>query len=277
MRQLSRKFDNKRGGLKNNLGQALKSNAGQATTELAIMGSIVIMLFAYLFSQGFIYNARQALEMYTFREALRQSRQQERGITLTVMRDVISPSFFTGLNRQRLQASASVDTNVWKVYIPDVAQDLPTKQLLQINEAMIRNNIFIEVPPTKVKVDTRGEAGEWQWINSAIREIDPQTPLNNPANRPKSSSEYTYRTETQETETQSITDKRLQSQDTIITGITFETADKIRQNYLNDDWHPAGSDEKITAVSVDAGTVPGNVELNLEERVLKSKRAVTPK
>src|SRR3989338_3677666 len=98
----------------------LKSNAkkGQATTELAILGAVVMMVLAYLLQQGYIYNSRQALEMYAFRKALELSRNQQRGINLTVIRDVVTPSFFTGLNRQRLMASSSVEYNPRMMYIP---------------------------------------------------------------------------------------------------------------------------------------------------------------
>ena len=137
-----------------------RNNKAQATAELAIMGSIVIMLLAYLLQQGYIYNARQSLEMYTFREALAKSKGDERGVTLTVVRDMISTSFFTGLNRQRLMATSSVDYNPWVMYDPNIYQDLPTKYLLQIGEAMVRNRLFFEVPPTRMRVVTNANAGQ---------------------------------------------------------------------------------------------------------------------
>lgn len=254
----------------------IHNKRGQATAELAIMGSIVIMLLAYLLQQGYLYNSRQSLEMYTFREALRQSRSQERGVTLTVIRDIIIPSFFSSLNRQRLMSSASIDLNPWKLYIPDVAQDLPTRQLLQVDEAMIRNRLFFEVPPTHIKLVTeanqdQSEEDQWQWVNSAIREIDPQTPLTTPR-----TSTYNYTTQVSETDQNKTITKNLSSDDRVSTGVTFEEKETIEQNYIEDDWTQPGDDEHITSVEVRRETIPRGITLRLDELVRRAKRTTTP-
>ncbi len=158
------------------LPKRLLKNKGQATAELAIMGAIVLMLLSYLVSQGFLYNNRQALEMYTFRKALQLSKQQERGINLTVIRDVITPSFFTGLSRQRLMSTSIVEYNPWIIWEakPGEPQHVASLQLLQVNDAMIQGNsgqgYFLQIPPTLVDI---GQGSRWG--TSAIDEIDPQT------------------------------------------------------------------------------------------------------
>lgn len=250
---------------------ALKKNKGQATTELAIMGTIVLMALAYLLQQGYFYNSRQALEMYAFREALQLSRAQERGISLTVSRDVITPSFFSGISRQRLMASASVEINPWKVYVPeeDTPQDVARYQLLQINEAMIRDGKFILIPPTKAKVKPEGEDSKWQWIDSSIREIDPQMPSQEQATPFKNISNYTYLTSASEDSRAKTIAKNLSTQDAIDRGITFEEREKIINDYnLN------STDSEME--DLEESTIPSGIKFTLSEQVLKEKTTTTP-
>lgn len=251
---------------------------GQATAELAILGSILIMLLAYLVQQGYLYNARQALEMYTFRKALELSRspEQERGITLTVIRDVISPSFFSSINRQRLMSSASVDLNPWVVYTPNEPEHIPNRQLLQMGEAMIRNKLFFEVPPTKIKIETEGnqdqaEEDKWQWVNSSVRELDASI-----EHAQVKSSEYNYTTTVRETNIDKAISKELSSRDTVNTIITFDDALRIAQNYFVDDWTPVGDDSHILDVEIAEDTIPRGLELRLNETLRKAKTTTTP-
>jgi hypothetical protein len=238
---------------------------GQATTELALMGTVIIMLLAVLVQQGFLYNSRQALEMYAFRKALELSRAEERGYTLTVARDVITPSFFTGINRQRLQASASVEYNPWKVYDPDEPQYVARKQLLQIGEGMIRNGLFIEVPPMKMFM-----AGQWQWTPSVIKELDSQTDLDTPKNRRREST-YNYAIRTQEGQAKKTITKKLSSQDIVPMLLTFEEKGTIIENYKKDDW-----DGTVGDIDIDGSTIPRKVNLQLEETVVKERVVTTP-
>lgn len=183
---------------------------GQATTELAIMGAIVLVLLSYLVTQGAIYNQRLGLEMYTFRKALKLSQDQQRGVSLQVMRDTLVPSFFSGLNRQKIMASAVVDYNPWMLYNPDVPQDLPTRQFIQMNEEMLRNDYLLEIPPTKVKVATQelkdqDKEPEWQWVNSAILGVDDvNTGETTPANPKPADRISTYGTTVTSQETSNL-------------------------------------------------------------------------
>jgi len=237
-----------------------RNKKGQATTELAIMGSIVIMLLAYLVTQGYIYNARQSLEMYAFRKALELSRGQERGIDLTVIRDVFVPSFFSGFNRQRLMAQSSVEHNPWKVWIPKAEdpEDVPTRKLIQLNDGMIKQGYFFEVPPTKATIVVP-DSGDPKWINSPISEIDPQNK--------STKSTYTNYTAVVSSAKQQRVGKVNASTDTIPTAIVFERdEDRIRNNYLKDDWKG-----EISSVDIDEGTIPKDVNLILEETVTRDK------
>lgn len=250
------------------------NNKAQATTELAIFGAIVIMLLGYLVSQGFIYNSRQALEMYTFRKALELSRNQEKGVDLTVMRDVFTPSFFSALSRQRIQASASVEYNPWKVYIPDVATDISKRQLLQINQAMIDKDLYFEIPPTKMVLK-----GEDRWSTSSIKELDAQVPVNQPSSKPGRESEYIYTTLINEGEEGKSVTKTLATTDKIEIPITFNRSpqeiNKIIDDTIADDWEGEYEGNRDN-VKVDEATIPKDITIKLEEKVSKEKTVTTP-
>lgn len=260
--------------LKNKLTRFL-SLTGQATTELAIMGTIVIMVLAYLLQQGFIYNCRQSLEMYTFRKALQLSRGENRGIGLQVIRDVIVPSFFSGLNRQRLVSVASIDHNPFILYNPSEndPEHVESRQLIQINEAMIRSGYFFEVPPTKIKVKVKEKKNEevpkpkWMWTSSSIRNLDSPTEKN--IKTTPRISRYNYVTKISEDGSGKTTSKILRSEDKIPFIITFENKQEIIDKYMKDD--------KIESVEVDESTIPKDVNLILDETVERTRNVWTPR
>lgn len=252
-----------------------KKNKGQATTELAIMGTVVLMLLAYLLQQGFLYNSRQALEMYTFRKALELSRAQERGVALTVSRDLVVPSFFSGLSRQRLTASSSVEVNPWKMYLAeqDDPEDVGSYQLLQINEAMIRDGKFILIPPTKAKMKSDGDQTTWQWINSSVNEINPQNPPkeNEQATPITTQSSYAYITSILENNQAKTIAKKLATQDRIEIGISFEDKEKIiSDNNINN----IDADSHI--IDIDESSIPKRIKFILSEQLQRSKTTTTP-
>ncbi len=243
---------------------------GQATTELAVAGVIIIMMLGYLMQQGFVYNSRQALEMYTFRRALQLTKSTERGVNLTVTRDLIVPSFFSSIGRQRIQAASSVEVNPWVIWIPKdgEAEDIGTYQVLQLDEKMIRNNQYVLIPPTlaKIKQADDEEDPEWMYVPSPVREIDPQTALTTPAK----TSTYSYTTNIRENRTagEKETNKVLTSRDVMNRGITFQTADKMRTDYLKD--------PDIASAEIDGSTIPKAAIITIDETVTKAKQVKTP-
>jgi len=227
------------------------------------------MMLGYLLQQGYIYNSRQSLEMYAFRRALQLSKKEERGVNLTVNRDVLVPTFFSGVNRQRLTATASVEQNPWKVYVADEdsPEDVGTYQLLQFNEAMIRKDKYVLVPPTLVKIhSTDGEDDKWQYVPSLIREVDPQSSSYKPEYDKKST--YVNTTLVSENRTQKSVTKRLQNREISQRGVTFETENRIRDTYV--------SDPDVSSVEVNAGTIPGNIIFEVDETIEKEKTITTP-
>ncbi|MDD5731076.1 MAG: hypothetical protein PHN57_08145, partial [Candidatus Omnitrophica bacterium] len=240
---------------------------GQATAELAIMGAVLLMVLSYLISQGYLYNCRQALEMYSFRKALQLSEKEQRGISLTVIRDIIAPSFFLGLNRQRLMATSIVEYNPNLMYVANETAplDTPSRQLVQVNDAMIENQYFFEIPPTKIIMNTTDdtEAPEWRWTSTAVNQIDPQSLSPSVTRKIIDSNSWTNITENNQYKK---VVKTLESRDQIPTAILFEGPSTIAENYIKDDW-----EGKIKDIQIDAGTIPMNTSLMLEETVRRTK------
>lgn len=247
------------------------SNArGQASAELAIMGAVILMLLGYLFSQGLMYNNRQALEMYTFRKSLQLSQDSEKSISLTVVRDVMAPTFFAGISRQRVTASNTIDYNVWKLYVPneDEPEHIGSRQLLQVGDAMISKNYFVEIPPTLVKVVKKGDDAskiEPQWIPSSIAELDSQTAAVQRAYEQNST------TGVYQTDKAKNYKKTLESKEKIPMVITFEDPARMNYTYYRDDW-----EKNITSVAITANTIPANVTLVTDETVRRIKNVETP-
>lgn len=240
--------------------QPNKNKGAQAIAELAIAGAILIMLLGYLLQQGYIYNMKQAVEMYTFRKALQLSRDQQREIILTVIRDVIVPSFFTGLNRQRTMSTASVEYNPYLIYEPkeDTPRDIGTRRLIQINELMIQEDRFLEVPPTLVTTEKGGEKTT-RWETSQIAELDSQE-------NKRSTTTYKYVTDVSEDEEAKTLAKSLTATEDVSTIIKFEPAAEVKKTLEEDD----------PGTTVTVGEVPKDVEIVFREKTTKDKLVTTP-
>jgi len=230
------------------------------------------MALLFLAQQAFMYKAKQGLEMYAFRKALQLSKSSGRGIDLTVIRDVVTPSFFGGLSRERIQASASVEANPWDVWNPGedssndegVPQDIGTFQLLQIGEAMIQRGYFIRIPPTRIKVAENSDSladADWSWKTSSISEIDAQE-LSIPGLAKRQSSYKNNKTVSENNLGRSTYDS-LETTDTNRIQIKFQTADKIKEDYDKNDWEGKITSKDKVAVE----NIPTNAIIILDEKL----------
>jgi len=163
-----------------------------------------------------------------------------------------------------------VEVNPWVIWIPKdgEAEDIGTYQVLQLDEKMIRNNQYVLIPPTlaKIKQADDEEDPEWMYVPSPVREIDPQTALTTPAK----TSTYSYTTNIRENRTagEKETNKVLTSRDVMNRGITFQTADKMRTDYLKD--------PDIASAEIDGSTIPKAAIITIDETVTKAKQVKTP-
>lgn len=262
------------------LTRCIKNKRAQATAELAIMGSVILMALLFLAQQGFNYNLQQGLEMYAFRQALRMSKQDlRRSVDLTVMRELPTPSLFAGISRQRAMASASVGLNPYDLWVAeeDTPQDIPTYQLIQMNEGMIKNGYFVKVPVTKIKVtETDNEDPEWSWTTSGIKEFDSQVVGSH------KTSDYTYTDYAAQRDrshgNRNNYAKHLTSHDTSGMVVRLEGKqtkpngeNEIVYDYKENDW-----EGKLVNVEVDTTTLPKDVRIVLDEHLGKYKSVTTP-
>lgn len=83
---------------------------GQATTELAICATLIIVMFAAMLRYGQTMNFQQQLQMKAFRQALKYSRDKGREVSYTIIKDKrgVNPFNFFGVPEDnRLMASAT--------------------------------------------------------------------------------------------------------------------------------------------------------------------------
>ena len=262
--------------------RGLNTNRGQATTELAIMGSVVLTLLLFLVQQGFMYNARQGLEMYTFRQALRMSKDTRRGIDLTAVREVPSPNFLAGISRQRVMSSYSVQANPWDLWVAEdkTPQHIDSYQLIQLGEAMIKNGHFIQVPVTKIKVekkDAKDDENKWAWVNSNIEELDAQS-FDTPGTGETKNSSYTYRNTVSQDSSGKNSTKDLRSREISNVQITFQPAERIQSDYAKNDWEDniKGDTRDAKKDNVHIDSIPSNITLVVDERLRRIRTISTP-
>jgi len=153
---------------------------GQAATELAIFGSIMLMIVAAMLNYGQTLATQQELQMYAFRRALQFSRARindggaARQAEFTVFKEVYPVNLLeSGVAKTRISASASVD---WESDSSTLTGEDPQDfgvQYWQLGRRMIRDNQLIELPKMKVKVKRddnmpRGFLGYvWEFISGS--------------------------------------------------------------------------------------------------------------
>jgi hypothetical protein len=136
----------------------INKKSGQAATELAIFGSVMLMILAAMINYGQTLATQQELEMYAFRRALQLSRARyldngaARQVGFTVFREVYPVALGEpDVQRQKVSGSASVD---WESDSGTLTGEDPEDfgvQYWQLGTRMIKNNEMIQLPRMKVK------------------------------------------------------------------------------------------------------------------------------
>lgn len=85
------------------------NSIAQATTELAIFGTIMLLIFGALLRYGMIFNAKQETQIYAFRKALELTKRRHEGA-------------MTG-NPQLASVNLNVNKDIYPVNIGGVIQD----------------------------------------------------------------------------------------------------------------------------------------------------------
>jgi uncharacterized membrane protein len=117
----------------------LKNNKAQATTELAIFGSLILVCFAILISYGQNMQEQQILQQQVFRKALKKAYDENAFVSYNIIKNPRTINIFGGYGeggRSSVSSGASVNWFVEMAGEEEVesSEDSPQKSYYQINE-----------------------------------------------------------------------------------------------------------------------------------------------
>lgn len=139
----------------------------QAVSELAIFGALIIAAFAAVLSYLQSMNSQQALQMKAFRMAFKLSRQLDKEVAYTIIRDtpvVDLGDLFGRPDISRMTASSDVVAMI---------KDPPPKNIRDrdIAEYYEINGQVYEVNPIKVRI-TYEEGDRDLWVSAPISDVE---------------------------------------------------------------------------------------------------------
>ncbi|MFH1622309.1 MAG: hypothetical protein ABIA97_04220 [Candidatus Omnitrophota bacterium] len=140
----------------------ISSKLGQATTEIAVMGIIILIVFGVLLRYAQMMNEQQEIKMYTHRKALelakmRRDNDQYGQVTLVAMKEVFPINLFSSEREPNyVSSSASIAMHEATLYYKDFKVDRTQPDHVgatyyQIGTDMINNDTAVVMPYMKVK------------------------------------------------------------------------------------------------------------------------------
>jgi len=160
---------------------------GQATTEIAVFGIMVLVVFGFLLRFGQILEAKQWTKMYSFRRALEVAKKRfDNGYygqaTFVAMRDIY-PVNVMGMEREpvMIDGSASVGLdNRQACYVTEGKPDRRNDNYVggtyyQVGTSMINNGTVLLMPRMTVTRridDSRGPKTPWDSSLKLVRGLD---------------------------------------------------------------------------------------------------------
>ncbi|MFC1646547.1 hypothetical protein ACFL2Y_05170 [Candidatus Omnitrophota bacterium] len=164
----------------------ISSKLGQATTEIAVMGTILLVVFGVLLRYAQMMNAQQEIKMYTHRRALelaksRRDHGRHGTVSLTAMREVFPVNIFSSEREPTyVSASSSISMHEKTGYFQDgeIHRTQPEHvgaSYYQIGADMINNDKAIVMPMMLVnrRIDeSKGPVTPWdadvKWMRNVI-------------------------------------------------------------------------------------------------------------
>lgn len=151
----------------------------QAVSELAIFGALIIAAFAAMFSYIQSTNSQQALQMRAFRKAMQLSRQLNKEVSYTVVKDtpvvdVADPFGRPDLSRQTVSSTVVAVTDDPLFPDDDDPDDRGSAQYYEFVGGGALNT-RIEVRPVKIDVYYPGGDKSSAWIAAPISDVEYQT------------------------------------------------------------------------------------------------------
>ncbi len=89
------------------------SRKGQATTELAVFGSLILVCFAALLSYAQSLNEQQTLQMQAFRQALERAYNDNGFVSYSILKNPRTVNLFGGLGESGRGGSSAGASVLW--------------------------------------------------------------------------------------------------------------------------------------------------------------------
>ena len=160
---------------------------GQATTEIAVFGIMILIVFGFLLRFGQVLEAKQWTKMYSFRRALEVAKKRfDNGYygqaTFVAMRDIY-PVNVMGLEREPIMIDGSASIGLDSRQACYVTEGKPMRDndnyvggtYYQVGSAMINNGTVLLMPRMTVRRsidDRRGPKTPWDSAMKLIRGLD---------------------------------------------------------------------------------------------------------
>jgi len=162
------------------------SRQGQATTEMAVFGIIILVIFGVLLRYGQMFNAQQEAQMYAFRKSLELAQKRCAdgkfgSVSLVAMKEYIPVDLFSSepqVNYATGSSTVTIDPKQTYYDIKDPQPEHSPVTYYQVGNQMIKDNDLIEAPYMFVKrrrdetkaprTPLDGVVNVLKWINEHI-------------------------------------------------------------------------------------------------------------
>mgnify|MGYP001587238368 FL=1 len=147
------------------------SQKSQAVSELAILGTLIIAAFAAALSFVQSMNSQQALQMGAFRRAIQLSRQYDKEVSYTIVKDsptidVTDPFGRPDMSRQTVSCTVLAVKDDPLSYSADDINDRGSMEVYNVNGREI------EVPPMKIEMKYTGKDDPIEaWVTAPIVDV----------------------------------------------------------------------------------------------------------
>jgi len=157
----------------------------QAATELAVLGSIILIIFSFLINYSEKLNRQQSYIQQTFRTALREARNANHNASYTRVAFRRMPNVYTPMDLGQVQSFSSSANVLWA---DGLNEDEHGVSKYQLNE-----DVAIDIPYRETPDDGTIEIGQNQFINqvdSQVTFIKQETPGSIVTNKSLTAQDY---------------------------------------------------------------------------------------
>lgn len=149
--------------------RGIREERSQALSELAILGALILLGFGAVLSYTQTMNTQQSLQMRAFRRALHKSRQMNKVVSYTIVKDAPTINvgdLFGRPDTSRAGGSATVSAIRRDPLFadPDDRDERSRREYYEINDQVY------EIAPIKVRIEYEDDDYE-TWVPAPIRDV----------------------------------------------------------------------------------------------------------